>query len=266
MCGSLAEMCAVSQERLATSGLGRRGRQRVHKRRRLAALVVVALVVLAAVAVGLIKLRERITADNAAVASPVASAAPDVGTRPPNRTIASAGPVDLNLPVARAFAKFTLFRPIDNPAGVAITPDDSWKHTVWPDDGVGPRTAGLDIAAPPQTIVYSPVTGTVTGVKPYVVAGRTTGYQVDISPDAASDVVVRVRHIVEIPIDRQVSQVCGTAGVPRPEVGNIMTAGVTCLGEVIDVLPNIDVARPYIAKYTSDGGNHVHVEVVRVGS
>ncbi len=233
-------------------------------------LSVVALLVLAGVAVAIIRLRAQITAENAAVASPVASASPEIGVRPPNRVIATAGPVTINLPVARAFAKFTLFRPIDDQAGVAITPSESWKHTVWSEHGIGPQTAGLDIAAPADTIVYAPVTGTVSGVKDYVVAGRNAGYQVDISPDAASDVVVRVRHIVLVPIERQAQQVCGTAGVERPEVGNIVTAGVTCVGQVLDVAapvaPLVDVARPLIAKYTSDGGNHVHVEVVRVGS
>lgn len=238
------------------------------RRRRAALLAGVVVLLLGAVAVTLVRLREQISSDSAAVASPVASSALDLGRTPPNRIIASAGPVELNLPVDRTFAQFTLFRPIDDLSGVGMKPDDSWKHTVWPDDGLGPRTAGMDIAAPPDTIVFSPVSGTITGVSDYVVAGKVAGFQVDISPKEASDIVVRVRHITEVPIHREASPVCKSEGVERPRVGEVVTAGVTCLGQVLDVVEAelLDSARPLVAKYTSDGGNHVHVEVVRVPS
>lgn len=259
-------MCAVSQERLAASGRSRRQRQRA-QRRRTTLLAAVVAVVLASVAVALIKVRQTIGAQEAAVASPVASVDPGIGNKPPSRIIAAAGPVEINLPVDRKFAKFTLFRPIDKPHGVAITPDESWTHEIWPTPGVGPRTAGLDIAAPPGTIVYSPIDGRISGVQPFVLAGRTAGYQIDISPDAASDVVVRMQYLIDIPIERGVTDVCGTAGVLQPEVGTIVNAGQTCLGQVLDVNQDLgDVARPLIARYTSDGGNHVHLEVLRVGS
>ena len=51
--------------------------------------------VLAVVAVTLIKLRQQITTQNAAVASPVASVDPGLGELPPSRTIATAGPVEI---------------------------------------------------------------------------------------------------------------------------------------------------------------------------
>lgn len=258
-------MCAVSQERLTASGKHDRRRRRVQRRR--ATLLVATLVVLAVAAVVVVQLRRQITAQDAAVASPVASVDPGIGELPPSRTIATAGPVDINLPIDRKLVAFTLFRPVGNVAGVAMSPDGSWKHTVWPDEGIGPRTAGLDIAAPAGTIVYSPVSGHISGVRDYVLAGRPAGYQVDISPLAASDVVVRVLSITSVPIGRDVSSVCRTAGVSRPRVGTVVTAGVTCLGQVYDTAQEFsDVARPAIARYTSEGGNHVHLEVVRVGS
>lgn len=223
------------------------------------------MLVVAAVATALVQLRPEPTPETAAVATPVASADPGIGELPPPRTIAKAGPVDINLPVDRKFANFTLFRPIDRTDGVAMTPDESWKHEIWPDGGTGPSTAGLDIAAPAGTVVYSPVNGRVTGVREYVLGGRPAGYQLDISPEAASDVVVRVQYITFIPIQRDVASVCRTAGVARPEVGTIVLAGVTCLGQVLDVNADLgDITRPMVARYTSDGGNHVHLEVVRV--
>ena len=123
----------------------------------------------------------------------------------------------------------------------------------------------MDIAAPAGTIVYSPVTGHVSGVRDYVLGGRTAGYELDISPDAASDVVVRVQSITGVPLDRNATALCRTKGAPK--VGTVVIAGVTCLGQVLDVAADLgDITRPLIAKYTSDGGNHVHLEVVRVPS
>ena len=221
--------------------------------------------VLAVVAVTLIKLRQQITTQNAAVASPVASVDPGLGELPPSRTIATAGPVEINPPDDLQSANVTLFRPIDRADGVAMSPDESWKHEVWSTAGVGPRTAGMDIAAPAGTIVYSPVTGHVSGVRDYVLGGRTAGYELDISPDAASDVVVRVQSITGVPLDRNATALCRTKGAPK--VGTVVIAGVTCLGQVLDVAADLgDITRPLIAKYTSDGGNHVHLEVVRVPS
>jgi hypothetical protein len=163
---------------------------------------------------------------------------------------------------------FTLFRPIDDVAAVALTRDETWQSSIAPRDGrVGPETAGLDIAAPAEAIVYAPVSGTITSVvDPYVVAGKEAGYQVDITPDAQSDVVVRVRHITGIPEERRAGPVCKVGSLDAPKVGEIVTAGVTCIGQVRDASDLVDVARPDIAKYVSGPGNHVHMEVVRVGS
>jgi hypothetical protein len=162
---------------------------------------------------------------------------------------------------------YTLFRSVDDPESVAFTPDKTWKYSIAPRDGrAGPDTSGLDIAAPAGAIVYAPVDGTITSVVDYVVAGTNAGYQVDITPEAQSDVVVRVRHITGIPEDRRASPRCGFASLERPNVGEFVTAGITCLGEVRDATDLADIARPEVAKYVSGPGNHVHMEVVRVGS
>ncbi len=191
----------------------------------------------------------------------------DLGVPPPDRVIATAGAVQLHLPLDRTKAGITLFRSVDNAEAIGLTPDASWNHTVAPGAGrAGPETAALDLAAAPNTIVYSPVDGKVAAVTDYMVRGKIIGFQLDITPDVASDVVVRVRHIDPIPIERNVQSACeGLAGIPKPTVGQVLTAGVTCIGQVRDVKELLEVARPEIAKFTSDGGNHVHMEVVRVG-
>jgi hypothetical protein len=222
------------------------------RRRRAAGGAFAALCVIAVIAVVVSRLSQPATEDPGAVASPVAASALDLGTRPPDRVI----------------ARLALFRPVDDPDAAALEPDATWKHKIAPqEDRAGPSTAAVDIAAPPTTIVYSPVDGTISSVTPYVVAGQQVGYQVDISPEAQSDVVVRVRHIEGIPVDRKAGAVCdGDAGLDEPKVGEFVTAGVSCIGQVRDAASLTDIARPEIAKYVSGPGNHVHMEVVRVGS
>jgi len=248
--------------------MGDRDRQRAQIRRRRAVLVaVVVLVVVLLVVVAVARLGGD--GGDGAVASPVTSGSLALGNRPPDRVIATAGPVQIKLPVGREFVRATLFRSINDPSGVATKPDKSWQHTTESnDDEAGPSTAGIDFAAPPDTIVYSPVDGTVVGVTDYVVAGKDAGYQVEVSPKAASDLIVRIRHIEAVPAGRQATPVCGQAAVEEPKVGQVLVAGVTCIGQVRSVAKSeiVDVARPRISKYVSDGGNHVHVEVVRIGA
>lgn len=245
-----------------------RARELKIRRRRNLLGALAGLLVVAAVAVVLARTQHVGGVDSGAVASPVAASALDLGVRPPDRVIARAGLVELHLPVDRSHIAQTLFRPIDDTDAVALDPASGWKHVTAPRDGrAGPETAGLDIAAPPETIVYSPVNGTIASVVDYVVAGRKAGYEVDISPEAQSDVVVRVRHITGIPLSRNAGEVCGgAAGFDRPNVGEFVTAGVTCIGQVRDASDLADIARPEVAKYVSGPGNHVHMEVVRVSS
>jgi hypothetical protein len=220
---------------------------------------------IAAIAVALSTLLADDPVEPGAVASPVAASALDLGARPPDRVIARVGLVEIHLPVDRSRIGLTLFRSVDDPDAPALRPDGSWKHSVASSDGrAGPETAGLDIAAPPGTIVYAPVDGTIASVTPYVVAGVEAGYQVDISPDAQSDILVRVRHITGIPVDRRAGEVCGTAGLEAPNVGQIVTAGVSCIGQVRDATDLLEAARPEIAKHVAGNGNHVHMEAVRV--
>ncbi len=259
-------MAAVIPERLEpTRGLRER-EARIRRRRSLVGAVA-ALCVVSVAAVVWSTARSSGGVDPGAVASPVTASALDLGVRPPDRIIARAGLVDIHLPIDRQRIAFTLFRSVDDANAVGFKPDATWKHTIAPRDGrAGPDTAGLDIAAPAGAIVYAPVDGTITSVVDYEVAGVMAGYQVDITPDAQSDVVVRVRHIQGIPEDRRAGPVCQVGSFDRPNVGTFVKAGITCIGEVRDATNLSDVARPEVAKYVSGAGNHVHMEVVRVGS
>lgn len=265
-CAVPSRPVAVLPERLEpTRGL--REREVRIRRRRSIVGAVAALCLVGAVAAVWSTSRQSGGIEPGAVASPVTASALDLGVRPPDRVIARAGLVDIHLPIDRQRIAFTLFRSVDSADAVGFDPDGTWKHSIAPRDGrVGPETAGLDIAAPAGAIVYSPVDGTVTSVVPYVVAGVQAGYQVDITPDAQSDVVVRVRHIEGIPADRRAGPVCKVGSLDTPNVGEPVDAGITCIGQVRDATDLVDVARPEVAKYVSGPGSHVHMEVVRVGS
>ncbi len=262
-------MAAVSPERLEAA-------DNVHRRaaiqRRRAVLAVVLLLVVGLVAVVIVQ-RLRDSSSGGVIAAPVTGGPADLGQRPPSRVIATAGPVEIQLPIARDRVRATLFRSIDDVAGVGVSPDSSWKHHVASGDGQqGPRTAGIDIAAPAGTVVFSPVDGVIQGSRRYVVAGHDIGYELDIGPKAASDVLVRVRNITDIPDDRAAGALCGSPGIRQPQVGELVSAGVTCLGQIRDLADVSGVVHPDVADYVPGGDdpntdaiNHVHIEVVRVG-
>jgi hypothetical protein len=187
------------------------------------------------------------------VAPPVTAAAPPAAGAG-DVVIARAGGVDLHLPIARAQITAVAFRAVDEPGAVALTPNgDGISYDIAPRDGrPGPETGSVDVGASAGTPVYSPVDGTVTSVAPYMVAGRQQGYQVTIAPTDAADVVVQLTHL-ETP-----------AGASAPTVGAPVRAGLAPpIGQVQDFS---GVAEQEIARYTSDSGNHVHIEVVRTGA
>ena len=109
--------------------------------------------------------------------------------------------------------------------------------------GVGPPTSSLDVGAPGGTDVYSPVDGTVVGISPLVLNGRTYGSTLDIQPTGAPSLVVSVSHIR---VD------------PSLAVGSAVTAGGSKLGAVVDFS---HAERQALARYTNDVGNHAVVEV-----
>jgi murein DD-endopeptidase MepM/ murein hydrolase activator NlpD len=172
------------------------------------------------------------------------------GSRPPEVVIARGEGIEVHLPVDPARVTAAMFHPVNDPSGVALDATSALEvHQADRGDRTGPETAGLDVGAPAGTTVYSPVDGVIASVSDYVVSGRIEGYEVVITPSvAASGLVLRLTHLDE-PADAE-----------RPSVGTPVRAGTTPLGRVRDFSP---VARQEIARYTSDTGNHVHLELVR---
>lgn len=115
------------------------------------------------------------------------------------------------------------------------------------ESGSGPDTGSVDVGAPAGTDVYAPVDGIVVGVRPYVLNGRRDlGSVIQIRPDKAPAVVVTLTAI-----DR------GGSGI---DVGARVEAAATRLGSIVDLSK---VLEQTVAKYTSDAGNHVAIQLSR---
>ena len=111
--------------------------------------------------------------------------------------------------------------------------------------GGGDSTASVDVGAVAGTGVYSPVSGRVVGIEPYILNGQRYGVQIQIQPTSAPAYVVTVTNLDP---------------VPSLAVGTQVTAAATLIGHVIDLS---HVMTQVMSQYTSDAGNHVHLQVGR---
>jgi hypothetical protein len=109
--------------------------------------------------------------------------------------------------------------------------------------GSGPSTGSLNVGATPGTEVYSPVDGTVVGLRPYLLDGKTYGAVLDVRPSADPSVVVSISHL---------------RADPALTVGSPVAAGTSKIGSVMDFS---GVERLALARYTQDAGNGVAVEL-----
>lgn len=126
------------------------------------------------------------------------------------------------------------------------TPEKIQYYLMDPAARKGPRTGALDVGAEAGTPVYAPVTGTVTAVRPDPVL-REDAKVVEIKPAENPDVRILI------------SLVRGLDGGLGPE--SPVTAGITELGSVAD---SAKVLKPQLAHYTSDAGNHVTVSATKL--
>jgi hypothetical protein len=111
------------------------------------------------------------------------------------------------------------------------------------DGGAGPQTGGLDVGAPVETDVYAPVDGSVIAITDQVLSGRAYGVRIDIQPSGNPGVVVSLENLRSDPALR---------------VGSTVRSGRTKIGRIIDLSK---VERAGLARYTQDNGQHVHLEV-----
>ncbi len=181
--------------------------------------------------------------------------------------IAHVGESEVLLPLAREVTTAIAFRPVDNEAGVAMTPvgerlSGGGLGTKLADifaDGGGvqyylmddkshkgsPGTAGLDVGGVPGSKVVSPVDGRITAVKLYKILGRYADVEIDIQLKSDASLLLVLTHIEK----------------PTVKIGDIVKAGKTPLGTLRGFPSGLDQA---LSRYTSDNGDHVQLLLLRV--
>jgi hypothetical protein len=190
-------------------------------------------------------------------------AAPQLVVSPPPRPLklAARGPVLLYMPVNASRVTAIVYHRVGDADTLELTPSGNLLNAgivdrierrvigateAAPDyfiaDG---STAAVDVGAAPGTQVYSPVNGTILAIAPNIINGTAWGAQIAIQPQADPGSVVMLGHLTPDPSLR-VGQVVAASQEP------------TLLGTVTDLS---EVLEMELARYTSDDGNHVHVEV-----
>jgi hypothetical protein len=224
-------------------------RQRRGRNRRAAIAVGAPLAAVAMIVMAFVLIGARSSDSSQPLAAPIATTPASAG-RPPDLVIARGEGVSVNLPVDPAVITAVIFRPIGDLSAVAMESSGAINiNQAERRDRLGPATAGLDIGAPAGTPVYAPVDGIVVSVADYKVAGRIEGFEIAIAPDVASrGVVLRMTQLDE-----------AERGPPL-RVGQGVQAGETLIGRVRDFT---NVGRQELAQFTSDSGNHVHLELIR---
>jgi hypothetical protein len=108
----------------------------------------------------------------------------------------------------------------------------------------GSPTGAMDIGAPAGTMVYSPVDGTVAGIKSYNLRGQCPDTEILIQPQQQSNLLVVLTHI----------------DYPEASLGQPLKAGVTKMGAVRKMDGCYEQS---LAGYTADDGNHLQIQVER---
>jgi len=112
----------------------------------------------------------------------------------------------------------------------------------------GPSTGALDVGAEAGTDVYSPVEGTVIGIRDFVLNGRVYGARIEIQPAGAPSLVVSLTRL---------------RPDPALTVGSTLVAGTSKVGTLLDFST---VERQSLARFTKDAGNHVTLQVHAAGA
>lgn len=195
-------------------------------------------------------------------AAPLSGSGVLPGGRPEPQVVASAGALQLQLPIAqsavtaigyhRAGGSALSLDPVGHQGNAGLA-SRLWHRIAGSPEGRlvwyqlsgsrGPGTSAIEIGATPGTDVYSPVDGTVVGITDYVISNRVYGARIDIRPRSAPSVVVSMIHL---------------RPDPSLTVGTAVAKSRSKIGIVLDLSA---VERQALAPYTQDAGNNVSLEV-----
>lgn len=134
-----------------------------------------------------------------------------------------------------------------------VTPQEGTDQGLW--EGVclrlwrsgrgGEPDTAVDMGADPGTPVWSPVTGVVVEVRPYLLYDKHEDYEIHIRPEGRDDVDVVLIHVTDVAV----------------KAGDRVKGGVTQLAAVRRMSDKIDIQ---LGGYTTNGGDHVHVQLNRI--
>lgn len=116
---------------------------------------------------------------------------------------------------------------------------------MWRSNRSGPPDTAVDVGAAPGTTVYAPVTGEVVEVRPYMLYEKYEDYEIHIRPEGWPEIDIVMIHVED----------------PRVEAGDRVVGGVTALAGVRLLSDRIT---HQMSAYTTDGGNHVHVQLNQI--
>lgn len=130
----------------------------------------------------------------------------------------------------------------------AVFDDGVWRGVVlrlWRSGRGGQPDTAVDMGAGPGTPVWSPVTGTVVDVKPYLLYDAHEDFEIHIKPEGRDDVDVVLIHVTDVKV--------------KP--GDRVKGGVTQLASIRKMSDKIEIQ---LGGYTANGGDHVHVQLNRI--
>jgi outer membrane lipoprotein SlyB len=236
-------------------------RRQVRRRRFVAILVVVPLVIGAICAAYAWPAPKPARVPSANVVSQFGQS----GTVDRHIVVARVEGIDLLLPVRLEVSTAVAFHPVDNhnsvalrpvgrqgdPSGVAGTLADLFasggmRYYVMGGDASdsSSRTAGLDVGAVPGAFVYSPVDGRVVAVTTYRLLGRYADTEIELQLADDPSLLLVITHVER----------------PQVKIGADVTAGQSVLGSVRGFPRSL---RQDLRQFTTDNGDHVQLVAVR---
>jgi murein DD-endopeptidase MepM/ murein hydrolase activator NlpD len=141
-----------------------------------------------------------------------------------------------------AAAELKAVPPYEAPADL---PPEIWGGTVlrlWRSGRGGQPDTAADVGADPGTPVWSPVTGTVVAVRPYLLYDKYEDVEVHIQPEGRDGVDVVLIHIQDVVV----------------KAGDKVKGGVTRIASVRKMSDKIEIQ---LGGYVANGGDHVHVQM-----
>ncbi|MDZ4654694.1 MAG: M23 family metallopeptidase [Coriobacteriia bacterium] len=113
---------------------------------------------------------------------------------------------------------------------------------LWRSNRSGPPDTAVDCGADPGSPIFSPVSGTIVRIKAYKLYDKYDDYEIHIRPDGRDDIDIVLIHVDDV----------------RVAEGDRLKAGVT---RIASVRKMSDYVNLQLGGYTSNGGDHVHLQL-----